>query len=397
MNGLAKLIGRESDWARLLDLAIRHRLVGVLYRALESGGMLERVPFEVRAQLRVLYLSNCSRAKQSVEGLASIVEQLERAGITTIVVKGPALAMLVYSDLGARDYFDIDLLVHPEDFVRAAEILLALDFQGRTYNRAAVESGFFSNTSDEFSSERLNRIVDLHSGLRDWYFPFGPDEDALWSRTESIRIDEHEFRTLGAADCFLFLCAHASKHGWPSLAAVADLANLLRARPELDQAKLVGEAMRRGYARMVMLGLRLAHDLAGTTLDDKIVSQISKDHALIRTAETIINRMFAEVMRGSILGDWIIAARTIESARDRIRMVSGLIFAPTATDYIFWPMPRSLYPVYYLVRPARLLRSAMVDALRAIRRSISARTKRRERSSDWRSPAINKAFAQSIL
>ena len=50
--------------------------------------------------------------------LFRILEQFARAGIQSLLVKGPLVSVLAYGDPAVRSYVDLDLLVRRETFLR---------------------------------------------------------------------------------------------------------------------------------------------------------------------------------------------------------------------------------------------------------------------------------------
>jgi hypothetical protein len=365
--GIRDLLGQKLDWNLLTRMTVTHRLVPMICPSLGLRPAL--VPFETFAGLRLCYLSNWSMAERCAGDLVKLFSEFKTAGVSAIALKGPTLSLMAYGDISTRQYFDLDVLVRASDVVTVAEVLNSAGYRGRTYDRDAFQIGFFRNTSDEFGTEGSPCLIDLRWKIADWYFPFGPDEDALWSRTETIRLKGYEVPTLGAADHLLFLCAHASKHGWPDLLSVADIAALLRARPGLDLHALIEEAERLHFKRMVVVGLLLAHRLARAPLPRDILGLIKEDPAANALGDRICERLLGRWEAPSELGRWIVALRTIERPRDRLRVLLSLGLLPTASDHASLRLPRSLYPLYYLVRPLRLAgRGAAMMARRASRR-----------------------------
>ncbi len=346
------LIARKPDWRALDVLAARHGLTPQLYSALTAEPGLACA--DALAVLRPRHLANAFRCAQLAGELTRVIGIFRQAGLGALAVKGPVLAMLAYGDVAMRQYGDVDLMVRPADVTRAAELLVTAGYQPRTYDRAAFESGFFHNTADEFSQPKGFGVIDLHWRLADWYFPFGPDEDAAWSRLDSVSMDGTKVPTLAAADHLLFLCVHASKHGWADLASVADVAWLLRARPTLDLTEVIDEAARRGCRRMLLVGLQLARKLAHAPLPDAIVRAVETDSDLVAVAERLATRTLAPQPPGAI-GAWIAALSTIERRRDQLRFVTNLALMPTTGDWKMLRLPRALFPVYYVLRPLRLL------------------------------------------
>ncbi len=363
---IANLLRRCMDWSRFSRMTMTHRLVSLVCRNLGSGPAPNGVPFEIFAGLRFCYLSNALKSDQSAVELVELMREFDAAGLPALVLKGPALSLMVYGDVSTRDYFDIDILVRRADAVAACELMISAGFRARTYNREAFESGFFRNTSDEFSSDRINRLIDLHWKTRAWYFPFGPDEDRLWSRTERVLLKGYRLRTLGAADHVLFLCAHASKHGWPDLASVADIAGLLRARPDLDLRTLIEEAARLRLRRIVLLGLSLAHRLAGAALPEDILGIIRGHRVVCALREQISAQLLSRLEPPTELRKWMVVLRTLELPRDRLRLLLSLGLTPTGGDHARLGLPRALYPLYYLMRPLRLTGTAIAMMARRV-------------------------------
>jgi hypothetical protein len=350
------LIRKGLDWNRLNRMIVTHRLTPLVYPNLSSKPISDGVPFEALLALRVHYLSCAYHTVRIANEAVRLMGLLEGGGIPALILKGPALSLMAYGGVSMREYGDLDLLVHRDDLVAAAELLISAGYSPRTWDREAFESGFFGNTSDDFATAGGKSVVDLHWGILTWYFPFGPDEGGLWSRGETIHIEGNELRMPAATDHLLFLCAHASKHGWHDLASVADIAALMQARPEIDLGALIDEATRLHSRRMLLLGLYLAHRLAHAALPDTVLRILKGDSSVIALGEQICTRMLAGAELPGKLARLRTTIKTIERRSDRLRFVLSLGLQPTTGDCAMVRFPRALYPLYYLVRPFRVVR-----------------------------------------
>jgi hypothetical protein len=169
---------------------------------------------------------------------ARAVESLHEAGIDVLVLKGAALTLLNYRDLGLRLMADIDLLVPRDSALSAISTMRgslspkqpALDSD----ERVLVEHG--SSWVDDGGNE-----VDLH-----WYslWQSSPDED-FWDAALPIEIDGVASLALAPSDQLLHVCAHgASWHSEPALRWVLDAVTVIRSG-EIDWKRLVSQARRR--------------------------------------------------------------------------------------------------------------------------------------------------------
>jgi len=349
---ISELLRKSIDWNRFVNLVTSHNLTSIVSPILKSGGGAGRIPSTAFAGLRYWELANTATSERRGVELAAIMTRFEAAGIPALVFKGPALAVVAYGNPTIRAYSDLDILIPRSNVVSAAELLIADGFDVYSYKREVFERSFFSNKSENFYSDRAS--VDLHWTLQDRWFPFGPDEEVLWSRTENFSLKGRDFRTLGAADHLLFLCVHASKHGWPSLAAVVDVATFLKMRPELNPLALIDEAARLGCNRMVLLAFSLASQIAGASLACEVYRILQCDKAVCRLTAQIFKRSLAVSQHETTFRRWTTAARVLSSPFAQIRMYAAHMLIPIADDYNHVPLPAPLYFLYYLVRPLRI-------------------------------------------
>ena len=111
------------------------------------------------------------------------VQLLRSYGVEPILVKGWAIARL-YVEPGLRPYGDIDLCVHPDQYLIAKRV------------------------ADELATRDIR--VDLHKG----FAKFGNQSwNELHSRSRCLEIDGVEVRTLGPEDHLRLLCFHFLREG----------------------------------------------------------------------------------------------------------------------------------------------------------------------------------------
>ena len=119
---------RVQDWIGLLALAEKHGLGPLLYRHLTPSGHL---PAPVARQLWAQYAHHRRANEIRLGVLREVLEALEDAEIVATVLKGPLLIDRVYADPGLRPMVDLDLLVPPEQAIRAQLLLGESGFQVR--------------------------------------------------------------------------------------------------------------------------------------------------------------------------------------------------------------------------------------------------------------------------
>jgi len=133
----AKLIGEgRADLPVLLEQAARHRLLPALgyVLAAEDRGGPDPVPPQLRGELLGALLANRRRVDRLTRTAAEVAARLAEAGVRAAVTKGVALEPTVYGGLGVRKMMDADLMIHPRDRARTAEVMTELGFGNGVYD-----------------------------------------------------------------------------------------------------------------------------------------------------------------------------------------------------------------------------------------------------------------------
>jgi hypothetical protein len=233
--------------------------------------------------------------------LVEVVERFRSRRIEALVLKGPAVGVGAYGDPSLRAFSDMDLLVKPQDISAARDLVRSLgyrpDFESRS-EAALLRAGH----ALEFSGQRMK--VELHTVLVSRHLRFRIDDEPLWASAREIDCAGRQLRTLGAAEHFLFLCAHGAKHEWERLSWVSDIAHLGRRLSAHERRQSAALARAAHGKRILALAVRLARDIYGeadTPFDDVITEPESVIAPLVSAAKRRIG-LEAPSARA---GDWL--------------------------------------------------------------------------------------------
>jgi hypothetical protein len=159
--------------------------------------------------------------------LVQLVRLLESEGIDYRILKGPAMAHLVYPEPWLRSYGDIDLLVAAQDFETMIRLLVDL---GYVRDRPQPRPGFdrrFGKGVTVFSTDGFP--VDLHRTLAEGPFAQRIHQSELFARSSSFFLGGHSVRALGTEENFLHACLHAVLgDAPPRFVPLRDLAQILQ-------------------------------------------------------------------------------------------------------------------------------------------------------------------------
>lgn len=117
---------QTTEWAQMPQLAAKQQVGPLIYWHLKEYGI--QYPTQVRRALAAMYARQKATAQAQAETLAEIVNTFTGAGIESVVIKGGALAHILYAEPGLRPMEDLDILVSPQQAEQARNLLVSLGF-----------------------------------------------------------------------------------------------------------------------------------------------------------------------------------------------------------------------------------------------------------------------------
>jgi hypothetical protein len=123
---LTQEANKITDWSQVPTQAEWHGLGPLLYTGLKAADI--EPPQNIKRDLQGLYLRHRHANGVRARVLAEILAAYQTAGIQALVIKGAALAHLLYPEPALRPMSDIDLLVKKSDARRGQELLAELGF-----------------------------------------------------------------------------------------------------------------------------------------------------------------------------------------------------------------------------------------------------------------------------
>lgn len=202
-----------------------YRLLPLVYRNLTELGFQDASLALLKGIHRRTWYENQLRLRL----LAELLDRFREAGIPTLVLKGAALALRYYDDVGLRPMDDVDVLVPTERASEAIALLHRLGWREKPYRgmRHVDSKVIAARHSWEFSNESGDR-VDLHwHALFTSCFP-GADEP-FWHDAEPLTVGNTSSLALNATDALVHTCAHgACWNPLPPVRWVSDAIYILR-------------------------------------------------------------------------------------------------------------------------------------------------------------------------
>ncbi len=289
---LRELAALPLDWDLALKLAHRHRVEGLLHRALRDAGTEPPEPVRL-ALARSAAAIGTQSLLQSAES-ARLRRLLAERGIECVFLKGVALAALAYGMLGVKQAWDIDLLVSSDEAASAAELLRQAGYR-RSIPGSEVPDELFqqwiTNSKESlWIHEKSGMVVELHTALVD--NPSLLAGVSARSDLQLVRIGSGiELPTLRTDELFAYLCVHGATHAWARLKWLADVAALLRKAGPEETERLYRRSIELGAGRSSAQALMLCERLLGLPVPPQLEPELRRDRATQWLEELAVSAM----------------------------------------------------------------------------------------------------------
>ena len=358
-DGLTTLLEADLDWELVCTMADWHRLDPLLYRMLQRTRP-DLVPKPILERLSGALANTTHYNLMLTSALTRLAALLRDNEIPFLPLKGILLAQQALGDLSLRRSSDLDLLVRPCDARRTLDLLCR-------------ELGYVPDIAYSPNQLRLlfqtEKEIKLYSGglLLELHWRYAqipetyPSDPTLFSEVCAYQeLGGTRFPVLPLPDQFSYLCFHGTRHLWVRLFWLADLGFLINRFPDLDWDAVLSRARALGQEQALALGLALSAALFQLSLPKPALDLIQKTAHTSKYAKEILD-LYAQARPAH---DYRIVIPIVTTYRWLLRMCPNLtgkatvfyqgLIKPGIPDALAVPLPRILYPLYYVIRPFRL-------------------------------------------
>ena len=291
----------SPDWTEVTRLARVGRIAPLLHGVLRDETF---VPPQVRRRFRRAYLSNAQRNLILLRELEATVAALDAAGVPAIVLKGGALAKVVYGNMALRSLMDVDLLIRHEHLGDALRVLAQ---RGFAPHRPETRDGAtdYENELLVIKPGTVPVPLELHWSFFDSpYYQRRLNLDVWWRQAVPFTLGEHQAFMLDPVSQLLHLCGHLLlHHGGTDLLWENDVAEFVA--------------------------------LYGTTLDWSALLDRATACDLVIAVRRVLLPIAAEEP-GAIPADVVERLRSVRPTADERRIVGYLTAAERGVGRRFW-------------------------------------------------------------
>jgi len=282
-----------------------------------------------------------------------ILYRLDAMGIEAIPYKGIVLSEVYYGDMALRQSGDMDLFVRRHDVARIQSAIRQLGYILRVpVPEDAAEDYIASGYECTFDSPAGRNLLELQWALQPHFYAVDFGRGGLFKRAVNVTVAGRRVKTPSAEDLLLLLSVHAAKHVWGRL--ICDIAQILKLG-NLNWDWVQAHARKFGIERILHVTLLLVNRLLATAIPAPIEKLILADRAARAFGSEIAVAMPHGVSyEQQQISYFRLMMRPRERKMDRLRSLARLTFTPGPGEWEAVRLPKALFPLYRLVRLARL-------------------------------------------
>lgn len=358
------------NWDALVKVAHSEGVKPLVYWKLKEHGLFDLLPATVQGKLSTAYFETVANNMMLYHELARVLAALDESGIPVVVLKGAALAVTVYEDIGLRPMGDLDLLIPFESLPTAIKTMEACGY-AKVHPQAAPDfytyagyhvefrGGVGRGTLIELHWNLISRRTGKHIASTDWFL----------SHRESFRwIDDSKQKgdligtgrrgsttpayTLTPTAQIPYLAVHAICHHDGARTRslwIYDLYLLIRSfEHTIDWDEMLRVCSDFDWLVPLRTALERVQTLYGDVLPNGLMEKLDN---MSTTAKVSPTTQTAKA--------WAMF-RTLEGSRFRIRFLLATVFP--SPDYMRWryaPDPAWTWPLYYPYRWFTVLREGI--------------------------------------
>lgn len=339
---------REIDWALFLQFVSHHRVFPVVFLSLKRINS-EHVPLPVVQALHAIYNKNTFQMLNLTAEMERVSQLFEEHQIRSLVLKGPILAEALYGELSQRTSKDLDILIVESELEEAEQLLIDVGYQQdnevpRVLNDLKKKTHHVSYTHPAKEVQ-----IEIHWRLN-------PDSVAeptfneLWDRRRSSKLTSYPVYFLGSEDLFYYLVSHGARHGWFRLRWLADIDRLVRG--SLDVSCLLEILNKHHGTHIGGQAIILTSQLLSTPIPEELMPLSNGRHPrkLARRVLAIIQDVANLTSSKDVNTRYKGYLFSIMTNHQRWRYFTGRLY-PSSLDATLLPLPKSLYFLYFPLRP----------------------------------------------
>lgn len=346
------------DWDYFIKTSLRHGMFLLIYQILVDGKYID-VSDKCKISLKTLAQKLMMKSLQMSTELIRICDVLVSNNIPVIPFKGPTLSKEVYGKVGLRIFGDLDILVKESDVKRVLQIFSELNYKPLIELDTDQLQKYIVLEDDMQLSHPNGITVEVHWETTGRYAAITADYN--FYRPNIIHINFHgsKIQQFGTEDQFIYLCLHGTRHLWERLEWLFSVASLLKNSTTIDYTYVLAKAKKMRCQKIVLQAILMVKEVFNVDVPLIIQDKVSNDRKLVhlvrRNKLKLLHLYDSEVFSSSGHRFNLFNVSMRDNWTDSIKYLLKQLFGLRVADVQFMNLPSSMYMLYYIIRPCRLI------------------------------------------
>ena len=238
LEAINKLLPEVEDWQALTHLLIGSTCAPLVYKKVQNLPNVTIIPKESLALLRKAYYTTVSRSSLMYAEFANVVQLFQLNNINFIALKGIYLCEWLYTDIGLRQFSDIDLLVKEENAAKAMQLLTEAGYfqhdpvhgLSNFVDAVSTKEGLDFTHFEAFTKNNISIEIHLKLSPDKHNDRYRLDVPELFHKSVVTTINSQQISVLHPYDLLIHIAIHTDlhfRHGQIQFTCFNDLVNLL--------------------------------------------------------------------------------------------------------------------------------------------------------------------------
>ena len=346
-----QLVQDKVDWQAFWRLATHYNVRPLAFRSLKMICWSE-VPDQSQQEWQEAIRIIAGRNLFLLGELIAIVQAMEVAGIEVCVLKGLLHGQILYGDVALRETNDLDLLIRKRDLPKAARTLRDMGYLPRSNVNIEQLPELLKYVGEyPFVGARTLVELDLHWRISHKAIALAPEWSDFPLSPQKLPLGGSVVPSIAIEELPLYLATQGGTDSWDDLRRVSDLAQYLLLYPNTDWSPIVAAVHRHHAERVLFVGLRLAGSFFGASLPPRMAESIPGTEGL---AAKIANQMRQQKVPEA-LDRHVFQIQAKDGAVEKFKLLWSILTDRMMADAHWVPLPRSLWWLYRVLRPIRMI------------------------------------------
>lgn len=344
------LLGTDLHWDILVQNAVQQNVFMILYQTLKAthsevipSVIFQRIELEAQKRLTYnLFLTN---------KLLQVLNLLAEHNIQAIPFKGPIWANLAYGNMGLRDFCDLDILVRPQDFSKAKDVLIEQGYYDKHFGKLEESIG---QAQMVLPDSRVN--IDVHYQLTPQFFYLQIETEPFFEGLQTLSVAGKQVVTFSPENSLALSYIQGAKDSCNTLKRICDFGALMQTYPEANWQEVMAKCGTDESDRIFWLGIAIAQTYLQIPLPEILSEKLKQFPEVVKVARQHEEYMYHKNIEYGyiffIISLWEKRENTLWS---RLQYWLKIIFRVNARDRELFPLPDLLFFLYYPLRIVRLI------------------------------------------